>query len=575
MKSVHLKPPYVAHSARHAETLVSLKPESSPASSGTSFYPITHYVSCDKFSSAHQKFLAAVTMVDEPVTYKQAVQILEWREAMRKEIDALELNETWTLERLPHGVKALGSKWVYRLKFNSDGTLERYKARLVALGNHQKEGVDFSETFAPVAKLQTVRTLLGVASVKHWELHQMDVHNAFLHGDLGEDIYMKPPPGFLPADPSLVCKLKKSIYGLRQAPRCWFSKLSTALLDYGFTHSHKDNSLFTYTRGSVVLHVLVYVDDLIVCGNDATIITSFKAYLSRCFKMKDLGMLKYFLGIEVAHGPDGSFLSQQKYCLDIIEECGLSGSRLVDTPLEQNHKLLSSTSEQFDAPDQYRRLVGRLLYLTHTRPELSYAVNILAQFMQVPLIDHWEAAQRLVRYLKSSPGQGIVLSSTAPLQINAYCDSDYNSCPKTRKSLTGYMVMLGDSPLIWKTKKQSRVSLSSAEAEYRAMAMTCKELLWLKEILSFLGVNHSQPMRLYCDSTAALHIAANSVFHERTKHIESDCHFIRDEIISENIATAYLSTHEQSADIFTKALGRDQFQYLRSKLGGLHLHAPP
>ena len=573
-KSVRLAP-YVTHSARKAETLVSLKPESSPASSGTCLYPITHYVSCDKFSSAHTKFLAAVTLVDEPVTYKQAVQILEWREAMRKEIDALELNETWTLERLPHGVKALGSKWVYRLKFNSDGTLERYKARLVALGNHQKEGVDFSETFAPVAKLQTVRTLLGVASVKKWELHQMDVHNAFLHGDLEEDIYMKPPPGFLPADPSLVCKLKKSIYGLRQAPRCWFSKLSTALLNYGFTRSHKDNSLFTYSHGSVVLHVLVYVDDLIVCGNDYAVITKFKAYLSRCFKMKDLGILKYFLGIEVAHGPDGIFLSQRKYCLDIIEECGLSGARPVDTPLEQNHKLLVSTSDPFEAPDQYRRLVGRLVYLTHTRPELSYAVNILAQFMQVPLKDHWEAAQRLVRYLKSSPGQGIVLSSTASLQVNAFCDADYNSCPTTRRSLTGYMVMLGDSPVTWKTKKQSRVSLSSAEAEYRAMAMTCKELLWLKEVLQFLGVKHSQPMRLYCDSQAALHIAANSVFHERTKHIESDCHFIRDEIVSGNIATAYINTHEQPADIFTKALGRDQFQYLRSKLGVLNNHAPP
>ncbi|KAG7552461.1 Integrase catalytic core [Arabidopsis thaliana x Arabidopsis arenosa] len=436
---------------------------------------------------------------------------------------------------------ALGSKRVYRLKFNSDGTLERYKARLVALGNHKKEGVDFSETFAPVANLQTVRTL---ASVKHWELHQMDVHNAFLHGDLEEDIYMKPPPGFLPSDPSLVCKLKKSIYGLRQAPRCWFSKLSTALLDYGFTRSHKDNSLFTYSRGAVVLHVLVYVDDLIVCGNDSAVIASFKAYLSRCFKMKDLGMLKYFLSIEVAHGPDGIFLSQRKYCLDIIEECGLFGSRPVDTPLEQNHKFLASTSKPFESPDQYRRLVGRLVYLTHTWPELSYAVNILAEFMQVPLIDHWEAAQRLVRYLKSSPGQGIVLSSTAPLQVNAYCDYDYNSCPKTSKSLTGYMVMLGDSPLAWKTKKQSRVSLSSAEAKYRAMDMTYKELLWLKEILSFLGVKHSQPMRLYCDNKAALHIAANSVFHEQTKHIESDCHFIRDEIVSGNITTAYLSTHE-------------------------------
>ncbi|XP_019099760.1 PREDICTED: uncharacterized protein LOC109132543 [Camelina sativa] len=416
---------------------------------------------------------------------------------MRKEIDALELNETWTLERLPPGVKALGSKWVYRLKFNSDGTLERYKARLVAFGNHQKEGVDFSETFASVAKLQTVRTLLGVASVKNWELHQMDVHNAFLHGDLDEDIYMKPPPGFLPADPSLVCKLKKYIYGLRQAPRCWFSKLSTALLDYGFVRSHKDNSLFTYRRGGVVLHVLVYVDDLIVCGADSAVLKSFKAYLSHCFKMKDIGMLKYFLGIEVARGPDGIFLLQRKYCLDIIDECGLSGSCPVDTPMEQNHTLLDSKSVPYSDPAQYHRLVGRLVCLLHTRPELSYVVNILAQFMQTPLLDHWNAAQRLVRYLKSSPGQGVVLSSTTPLQVNAYCDSDFNKDPSSRRSLTSYIVMLGDSPLQWKTKKQSRVSLSSAEAEYRAMAMTCTELLWLKEVLQFLGIANPQPKLIH------------------------------------------------------------------------------
>ncbi|XP_019095674.1 PREDICTED: uncharacterized protein LOC109130522 [Camelina sativa] len=290
--------------------------------------------------------------------------------------------------------------------------------------------------------------------------------------------------------------------------------------------------------------------------------------------MKDLGMLKYFLGIEVALGPDDIFLPQRKYYLDIVDECGLSGSCPVDTPMEQNHTLLDSKSAPHSDPAQYRRIVGRLVYLTHTCPELSYAVNILAQFMQTPLTDHWDTAQRLVRYLKSSLGQGVVLSSTAPLQLNAYCDSDFNKCPSTRRSLTGYIVMLGDSPLQWKTKNQSRVSLSSAEAEYHAMAMTCTELLWLKEVLQFLGVDHSQPMCLSSDSQAALQITANSVFHERTKHIESACHFIRDEITSGTITNAHIPTEEQLADIFTKALGCDQFKYLRSKLGVLNLHAP-
>ncbi|KAG7532447.1 Reverse transcriptase RNA-dependent DNA polymerase [Arabidopsis thaliana x Arabidopsis arenosa] len=421
---------------------------------GKCVYPMANFVSCERFSESHQHFLAAINQ------------------------------GTWDITPLPHGVKPIGSKWVFRIKYNSDGTIERYKARLVALGNHQKEGVDFTETFAPVVKMQTVRLLLDVAAAKNWELHQMDVYNAFLHGDLKEDIYMKPPPGFKTADPSHVCKLKKSIYGLKQAPRCWFEKLSVSLLKYGFVQSKKDYSLFTSIRGSTVLHVIVYVDDLVICGNDASVIAKFKTYLSQCFKMKDLGPLKYFLGIEVARNPEGIFLSQRKYCLDVIEECGLSGSRPAETPLEQNHKLASSTSSLFSEPDKYRRLVGRLVYLTHTKPEISYAVNMLAQFMQKPLLDHWEAALRLVRYLKGCPGQGILLSSTSDLQLKAFSDSDHAGCPLTRRSLTGYLVKLGPSPVSWKTKKQDKVSRSSAEAEYRAMAMTCQELMWVKELSS-------------------------------------------------------------------------------------------
>ena len=248
------------------------------------------------------------------------------------------------MAELPPDKKALGCKWVYKIKHNSDGTMERLKARLVIFGNHQVEGIDYNETFAPVAKMVTVRAFLAVAAAKNWELHQMDVHNAFLHGDLDEEVYMKPPPGFHTTNPGLVCRLQKSLYGLRQAPRCWFAKLAGALKRYGFSQSYSDYSLFTLSRDNIHLSILVYVDDLIISGNDSSAISDFKKYLRDCFHMKDLGLLKYFLGIEVARSNEGIFLCQRKYALDIITETGLLGARPAKFPIEQNHTLATSTT---------------------------------------------------------------------------------------------------------------------------------------------------------------------------------------------------------------------------------------
>ncbi|CAH9141796.1 unnamed protein product [Cuscuta epithymum] len=273
-----------------------------------------------------------------------------WRQAMQDEITALENNHTWVMEPLPPGKRALGCKWVYKIKYHSDGSVERFKARLVVFGNHQTEGIDYNETFSPVAKMVTVRTLLAVVATQNWALHQMDVHNAFLHGDLDEEVYMKPPPGFLSSRPGLVCCLRKSLYGLRQAPRCWFAKLTAALKKYGFSQSYSDYSLFSLHHGSVHLHVLVYVDDLIIAGNDSSAIAKFKSYLNACFHMKDLGLLKYFLGIEVARNSKGLFLCQRKYTLDIISEAGLLGAKPVYFPMEQNHSLATSTSAMLSDP---------------------------------------------------------------------------------------------------------------------------------------------------------------------------------------------------------------------------------
>lgn len=263
-------------------------------------YPIAAQENVHRFSEKHISYVAAIISTIEPKSFKQAMEDDRWRTAVGSEYGALEENNTWTIENLPPGKKAIGSQWVFKVKFKSDGTIERYKARLFAMGNKQIEGEDYGETFSPVAKMGTVRLFLDIAAKQGWIVHQMDVHNAFLHGDLDEEVYMKLPPGFQTADRNKVCRLHKSLYGLKQAPRCWFAKLSSALLEYGFEQSLGDYSLFTYEKGTTRLHILVYVDDLIIAGSIVKATESFKAYLSSCFHMKDLGDLKYFLGIEVA-----------------------------------------------------------------------------------------------------------------------------------------------------------------------------------------------------------------------------------------------------------------------------------
>lgn len=497
-----------------------------------------------------------------------------WNGAMSTEVVALEDQRTWDVTELPKGKKALECMWIYKYKFNVDGTMERPKARLVVCGNRQVEGRDYGETFAPVAKITTVRTLLEVAVARNWEIHQMDVHNAFLHGDLKEDDYMKMPPGFYGDSPSKVCKLRKSLYGLKQAPRCWFAKLTTALKRFGFKQSYSDYSLFTFIKGGKSLRVLVYVDDLILVSNDLDMLAKFKIYLSDCFKMKDLGKAKYFLGIEMARGPMGMFLTQRKYALEIVAEAGLLGCKPVSTPMEQNHKLLGDKGPLYKDPEKFRRVVGRLVYLTITRPELSYAVHVLSQVMHKPREIHWDAAMRVLKYLKGCPGQGIMLKTVSDLRVRAFCDADWAACPLTRRSLSAFIVLLGDSPISWKTKKQDTVSHSSAEAEYRSMAVTLRELKWLKRLLADMGVKHCDPMELFCDSKSAIYIATNPVFHERTKHIESDCHSVRDAVQEGLIKMRHVRTTQQLADIMTKALGGPAFHYLMDKLGVRNLHAP-
>ncbi|KAM1681408.1 hypothetical protein ACFX2K_038957 [Malus domestica] len=546
---------------------------SSPGPTTGTRYPLANFLTYHRFSPQQQSFLASISQQVEPHTYAQAALHPHWQAAMDSELHALEDTNTWTVTTLPAGKTPIGCRWVYKIKHRSDGSIERYKARLVAKGYTQLEGVDYHDTFSPTAKMVTVRCLLALAAARTWSLHQLDVHNAFLHGDLHEELYMTLPPGLRRQGENLVCRLNKSLYGLKQASRQWFAKFSEAIKSAGYIQSKADYSLFTRQQGQSFIALLIYVDDILITGNDPEGINALKRFLHGHFKIKDLGNLKYFLGIEVSQSKKGIFISQRKYALEILKDSGLLGARPVEFPMEQNTKL-SNTGELLKDPAKYRRLVGRLIYLTITWPDITYPVHVLSRFMHEPRQPHMEAALRILKYLKSTPGQGLFFSSQNNLNLSAYCDSDWAGCPTTRRSTTGYCVFLGSSLISWRSKRQKTISLSSAEAEYRAMTGTCCELSWLRYLLRDLGLLHPKPVLLHCDNKAALHIAANPVFHERTRHIEIDCHFIRDKIQDGSVITRYIPSSNQLADVFTKALGKEAFSSIICKLGVLDVHSP-
>jgi Reverse transcriptase (RNA-dependent DNA polymerase) len=385
---------------------------------------------------------------------------------------------------------------------------------------------------------------------------------------------MNLPPGHPHEhDKTLVCKLNKSIYGLKQSPRAWYAKLSSALIQFGFQVSNADHSMFVKRNMNCTIVVLIYVDDIIITGNDINATQDVKQYLQKKFDIKDLGKLKYFLGIEIAHSKKGLFLSQRKYVLDLLQETGKLGCKPVDTPIESNIKLGSNDGEALTDISQFQRLVGKLIYLTVTRPDITFAVNVVSQFMHAPRTTHMDAVVRILRYLKGSPGRGVRMQKNKHVNIMAYSDADWAGS-NDRKSTTGYCTFIGGNLVTWRSKKQSVVARSSAEAEYRAMAATTSEVIWLKQLVKDLGIDCNYPIPMFCDNQAARHIANNPVFHERTKHIEIDCHYIREKIQSKEIETPYIPSQNQLADIFTKSLTKFQFQNILSNLGSFNIYEP-
>ena len=451
-------------------------------------------------------------------------------------------------------------------KLNPDGTVRKRRVRLVAKGFQQEKGVDYLETFSPVVKTSTIRLMLTIVTAKDWPIRQLDVSSAFLHGDLQEPVFMHQPEGFVdPNRPHYVCKLTKALYGLKQAPRAWFDTFSNFLIDYGFVCSKSDPSLFTYDFNNVSMVLLLYVDDILLTGCNDECIQILVNTLSQRFSMKDMGVPKYFLGIEMEMLSSGVFLHQQAYIDDILHEAAMTDCNPMPTPLPQ--RIEEADSPVFSEPTYFRCLAGKLQYLTITRPDIQFAVNFVCQCMHSPTVSDFGLLKRILRYLKGTTTLGLHIRKDKCMSLLTYYDSDWAGCQQTRRSTTGFCTFLGSNLVSWSAKRQETVSRSSTEAEYRALCETPQEITWMSQLLRDLKVPQPHATLLLCDNLSAVYLSTNPALHKRSKHFDTDYHYIREQVALGLIETRHIPAELQKADIFTKSLPRRPFEMLRSKLG--------
>ena len=425
---------------------------------------------------------------------------------MLEEYHALMDNFTWSLVPKPAGVNIVTGKWIFCHKFHTDGSLARYKARWVVRGFTQQEGADYDETFSPVVKPATIRVVLSLATSHSWPIHQLDIKNAFLHGDLKETVYCSQPASSVDSSHlDHVCLLNKSLYGLKQAPRMWFLRFKAFLLSIGFCASKSDSSLFIHHHGHAIAYLLVYVDDIIVASSSPTATTKLLADLQASFAIKDLGPLHYFLGVEVRSSPGGIVLSQQKYIGDILHRANMENCNISTTPMSSAEKLTKESGSPLSQDDstKYCSLVGALQYLTLTRPDISFAVNKVCQFLHAPTTVHWTAAKCIVRYVKNTMSLGLTFTKSSSTLVSAFSDSDWAGCIDDRRSTGGFAVFFGPNLISWCVKKQATVSRSSTEAEYKALANATAEIIWVQSMLRELGVKHTKVPYLWCDNLGA------------------------------------------------------------------------
>ncbi|GKA96775.1 retrovirus-related pol polyprotein from transposon TNT 1-94 [Tanacetum coccineum] len=425
----------------------------------------------------------------------------------------------------------------------------------------------FSESFAPVVRLEAIRIFLANAASKNMTVYQMNVKTAFLNDELKEEVYVSQPEGFVDPDrPHHVYRLKKALYRLKQAPRAWYDTLSKFLLAQGFSKGVVDPTLFIRKTGKHTLHVQIYVDDIIFASTDPKDCDRFSNEMSSKFQMSMMGQISFFLGLQISQNPRGIFINQSKYANEILKKFDLHKSDPVDTPMVERTKLDEDLSGIPVDQTQYRSMIGSLMYLMASRPDLVFAVCMYARYQSKPTKKHLEAVKRVFRYLQGSINMGLWYPKDTAMALTAYADADHAGCQDTRRSTSGSAQFLGDKLVSWSSKKQTSTSISSIEAEYIAMSGCCAQILWMWSQLSYYGFAYNH-IPLYYDNKSAIALCYNNVQHSRSKHIDIRHHFIREQVEKGVVELYFVRTEYQLADIFTKALPRERFEFILLRLG--------
>ncbi|GJZ19175.1 putative ribonuclease H-like domain-containing protein [Tanacetum coccineum] len=504
---------------------------------------------------------------EEPKKISESLKDDSWVEAMQEELLQFRLQQVWILVDLPHGAKVIGTKWVYKNKRDERGVVVRNKARLVAQGHRQEEGIDYDEVFAPVARIEAIRLFLAFASFMGFIVYQMDVKSAFLYGTIDEEVYVSQPPGFVDPDhPKKVYKVVKALYGLHQAPRAWYATLSTFLEEHGYRRGTIDKTLFIKKDKKDIMLVQVYVDDIIFGSTRKSWCDEFEALMKGRFQMSSMGELIFFLGLQVKQKTDGIFISQDKYVADMLKKFDLASVKTAITPMET--KMALTKDEEADDVDVhlYRSMIGSLMYLTASRPDIMFAVCVCSRFQVTPKTSHLNAVKRIFKYLKGKPNLGLWYPRESSFDLEAFSDSDYAGANLDRKSTTGGCQFLGSRLISWQCKKQTIVATSTTEAEYVAAASCCGQVLWIQNQMLDYGFNFMNT-KIHIDNESTICIVKNPVYHSKTKHIEIRHHFIRDSYEKKLIRVEKIHTDFNVADLLTKAFDGPRFHFLVVNIG--------